>query len=77
MLLQFHILSGEIPFGAGRKVPMEILERVLKWRERPEAPLGGLQGGAELEAVMRDCWACEPGQRPTMGEVLERLEELE
>ena len=46
-LLMFHILSGEIPYGGGRKTPAEVRERVLTRRERPEPSPGGggLRGG--------------------------------
>ena len=72
----FHVLSGEAPFSNSEWVLSSLIARVVERGERPhsERPL---PGPPELLQVMRDCWAQEPGERPTMAQVVERLEGIQ
>jgi len=72
----FHILTGEGPYWSSEE-PVDarsLRTRVAERGERPRSGRGPLPGPPELEQVMRDCWAQEPGERPTMAQVVERLE---
>ena len=72
----FHVLSGEAPFSNSEWVLSSLIAHVVERGERPhsERPL---PGPPELLQVMRDCWAQEPGERPTMAQVVERLEGIQ
>src|SRR5262249_47845837 len=70
-VMLYRLLSGALPFASPSLV--ELLHRIC--REEP-APLGQVQPGlpAVLVSVVHDCLGKQASQRPTAGDLAERLE---
>ncbi|KAG8895620.1 hypothetical protein FRB99_000424 [Tulasnella sp. 403] len=72
----YEVLSGKRPFeGMRGAVAYNIL--IKKERPHPE-PMASPSGKsyAALWGLARDCWHEDPGQRPTMEDVVRRLKEV-
>jgi len=76
-LVCYEMFSGKVPF---EDVPIYGLIPLLQRGERPSLPADNLSRrrglSAEMEDVIRDCWNQDPANRPSIDEVVERLQLL-
>ena len=67
----WQLLAHERPFRGFNVAAFE--RRVAQGGERPQIPRGWPAG---LRSILTDCWRTDPRERPRMGEVVERLEDV-
>ena len=74
-MVVYEVLSGKIPFH--RYWDLSVVLRVYEG-ERPERPQGakGPWFTDDIWALIQHCWKSDPGDRPRIKDVLERLEEV-
>jgi len=77
-LVCYEMFSGKFPF---EDVEIHDLKLVLDEGQRPSLPADYLSRRRglrpEMEDIIRDCWAQEPGNRPSADRVVERLQLLQ
>ena len=71
----YEVLSGQVPFAQFKEV---IVMRKVIDGERPERPEGaeGVWFTDGLWETLTQCWATQPGSRPGITAVLERLDQI-
>jgi len=72
-----QVYTTEPPFGTMTRV--EAMIRASCFHERPGRPVNSEQLGLSdgMWALIQDCWKRNPEERPTMDDVLQRLEAME
>jgi len=74
----FAIFTGSAPFSAanscntGAVAVEDLLSRHLQIKK----PASGIMCDGLWE-LLQSCWACDPARRPTMGQIVDALEEIE
>ena len=73
-MVVYEVLSGQAPFSRYNKYVA--VGKVLKG-ERPERPqgVGGIWFTDDIWSILGRCWEPKPGNRPSIEDVLRRLEE--
>lgn len=68
-VLVWEILSRQVPW-AGQALPRDIYVRVVVHGDRPTIPA---DTPADMVAMLRDCWAQAPEERPTFQALMNRV----
>ncbi|KAF5351141.1 hypothetical protein D9756_008335 [Leucocoprinus leucothites] len=75
----YEVLTGRIPFYEIKSEGAIILTKLSDSHPNPSRPLpkdAGEELTDELWRLLEDCWNYEPNDRPSLNEVLRRLEEM-
>ncbi|KAL6772398.1 hypothetical protein ACKKBG_A30080 [Auxenochlorella protothecoides x Auxenochlorella symbiontica] len=77
-LILWELLTWQLPFAA--QTPFQIILMVAERGERPPIPDspaeyqgGDFEGSADYLALMQECWAQQPKERPTFEHIITRL----
>ena len=73
----YELLTRRLPFQG--KAPTAVMRAVCVDDTRPDVAESSADGSAANElliALMRECWATDPFDRPSFGEIVSRLNEL-
>ena len=68
-MVAWEVLSMQVPW-ADEAAPLNIYKRVVFKGERPTIPV---EAPADIAAIVGDCWAGVPRERPTSNEIMRRL----
>jgi len=73
-MVVYEVLTGQVPFSRYNKYAA--VAKVLRG-ERPERPQGpeGRWFTDDVWGILGRCWEPKPGDRPSIGDALQRLEE--
>jgi len=69
----FELVTGTLPFG-GRLTAAQVMKRVCVDKKRPELPASV---SPAWRTLISECWAHDPKQRPTIVQVVTRLEVMD
>ena len=68
-IVAWEVLSTQVPW-AEEASPLDIYKRVVFKGERPIIPA---ESPADIEDIVRECWAGAPEERPSASVVMARL----
>jgi serine/threonine protein kinase len=71
-MVLWQMLSGELPYKT-YTAPLQVVYDVVGLGLRPEIPSDTPEA---VTALLEECWAAEPNDRPTFEEIVSRLEEM-